>query len=69
MESSIKCRVMEVNIVIKPQVIKVIIMWITIALVWSALELICYGEAQPRIVDDIMWILWLPFIYDAMRWR
>ena len=54
---------------IKPQVIKVLIMWITIALVWSALELICYGEAQPRIVDAIMWILWLPFIYDAMRWR
>ena len=39
---------------IKPQVIKVLIMWITIALVWSALELICYGEAQPRIVDDNM---------------
>ena len=69
MESTIKCRVMEVNIVIKPQVIKALIMWIAIAFIWSALELIWYGEVQPRIVDDIMWILWLPFIYDAMRGR
>ena len=69
MESTIKCRVLEVNIVIKTQVIKALIVWIAIALVWSALELIWYGEVHPRIVDDIMWILWLPFIYDAMRWR
>ena len=54
---------------IKTQVIKALIVWIAIALVWSALELIWYGEVQPRIVDDIMWILWLPVIYDAMRWR
>lgn len=54
---------------IKTQVIKALIVWIAIALVWSALELIWYGEVQPRIVDDIMWILWLLFIYDAMRWR
>ena len=44
---------------IKTQVIKALIVWIAIALVWSALELIWYGEVQPRIVDDIMWILWL----------
>lgn len=54
---------------IKTQVIKALIVWIAIALVWSALELIWYGEVQPRIVDGIMWILLLPYLYDAMRSR
>ena len=57
------------NIVIKLRLVKTLIMWIAVALAWSALELSWYGEVQPRIVDGIMWILWLPYLYDAMRSR
>ena len=53
----------------KLRLVKTLIMWIAVALAWSALELIWYGEVQPRIVDGIMWILWLPYLYDAMRIR
>ena len=36
-------------------------------LVWMGLELLLYGEIQPRIVDDIMWFLFLPFVYIAVN--
>ena len=53
----------------KLRLVKTLIMWIAVALDWIALELILYGEVQPRIVDGIMWILLLPYLYDAMRSR
>ena len=41
--------------------------WVTVLnLVWMGLELLLYGEIQARRVDDIMFILFLPFIWMAM---
>ena len=45
--------------------LKAIYVWIVFALVWMGLELLLYGEIQPRIVEDIMWLLFFPFIYKA----
>jgi hypothetical protein len=47
--------------------LKAIYVWIVFALVWMGLELLLYGEIQPRIVDDIMWFLFLPFVYMAVK--
>jgi len=46
--------------------LKAVSVWIVLALVWRGLELLLYGEIQPRTVDDIMWFLFLPFIYMAV---
>lgn len=46
---------------------KTVCIWIALALIWMCLELLLYGEIQPRAVDDIMWILFLPFIYMAVN--
>lgn len=41
-------------------------MWfILLALIWQGLELLIYKEIQPRVVDDIMGVLFLPFIWKA----
>ena len=32
---------------------------------WEYLELKIYGEIQPRIVDDIMFLLWSTFVIIA----
>ena len=45
--------------------------YITILLlncIWEMLELIFYKEIQPRIVDDIMVLFFIPFIYSACRY-
>ena len=47
--------------------LKAVYIWIVLALVWMGLELLLYGEIQPRTVDDIMWFLFLPFIYMAVE--
>ena len=47
--------------------LKTVSVWIVLALVWMGLELLLYGEIQPRTVDDIMWFLFLPFIYMAVK--
>lgn len=36
-----------------------------LSIVWQVLELLFYKEVQPRIVDDIMMLLFLPFIWVA----
>lgn len=36
--------------------------------VWQMLEYRIYGEVKPRIVDDIMVLLFIPFIYMACRY-
>ena len=33
--------------------------------VWMLLEVLLYGELQPRLVDDIMMVLFIPMIYKA----
>lgn len=36
--------------------------------IWQMLECIAYGEIQPRVVDDIMVLLFIPFIYGTCRY-
>ena len=36
--------------------------------IWQMLEYIAYGEVQPMIVDDIMVLFFIPFIYLACRY-
>lgn len=36
--------------------------------IWQMLEYIAYGEVQPRIVDDIMVLFFIPSIYLACRY-
>lgn len=48
--------------------LKAVYVWIVLALIWMGLELLLYGEIQPRTVDDIMWFLFLPFIYMAVNY-
>lgn len=43
---------------------------VTIAMlcgIWQMLEYRIYGEIQPRIVDDIMMLFLIPFIYKSTR--
>lgn len=47
--------------------LKAVYIWIVLALVWMGLELLLYGEIQLRTVNDIMWFLFLPFIYMAVN--
>ena len=41
--------------------------FLAIAMIWQGLELLIYGQVQPRIVDDIIILLFLPFIWLAMK--
>ena len=43
--------------------------YIVLALVWQGLELLIYHQIQPRVVDDIMGLLYLPFIYGAVDYH
>lgn len=40
---------------------------VMLAGIWRMLEILFYGEIQPRIVDDIMILFFTPFIYLACR--
>lgn len=35
---------------------------------WQIFEIIIYGEVQPRVVDDIMVLFFIPFIYGTCRY-
>lgn len=48
------------------QALKAIGWYLVLAAIWQLLELIFYKEIQPRIVDDIMGVLFFQFIYRAM---
>lgn len=41
--------------------------YIILGLVWQGLDLLIYGEITHRIVDDIMMLLFLPFIWIAVQ--
>lgn len=47
----------------------VCIKYILICVLWMTLEQIIYGEVQPRIVDDIIGIILLWYIYQAEKGR
>lgn len=38
-----------------------------IGFIWQGLEMIFYGEIQPRKVDDIIWILYTALIVLAYK--
>jgi hypothetical protein len=48
------------------QALKAIGWYLVLSVIWQLLELIFYKEIQPRIVDDIMGVLFFQFIYQAM---
>lgn len=48
------------------QALKAIGWYLLLGVIWQLLELIFYKEIQPRIVDDIMGVLFFQFIYRAM---
>lgn len=35
--------------------------------IWMALEKIIYSNITPRLIDDIMMLLFIPMIYKAME--
>ena len=35
--------------------------------IWQMLDYLIYGEVQPRIVDDIMMLFFIQFIYISAR--
>ena len=37
------------------------------AIIWQALEIIVYGQIQPRVVDDLMGLVFLYGMVEAYR--
>lgn len=35
--------------------------------IWTILEIVIYGQIEPRIVDDIMMLLFVPVIWKAVK--
>lgn len=48
-------------------IIRTAIVTIMLCGIWQMLEFLIYGEIQPRIVDDIMMLFFIPFIYISAR--
>lgn len=42
---------------------------VAIGICWQLLELLIYGEVQPRIVDDIIGLLWIGAICFAYKFK
>lgn len=42
---------------------------IGISICWQLLELLIYGEVQPRIVDDIIGLFWIGAICFAYKFK
>ena len=40
---------------------------ILINIVWQILEMIFYGKVQPRIVDDVIWMILFRYIYLSKK--
>lgn len=41
--------------------------FLILSLIWQGLELLFYGEIQPRVVDDIMGVLFIPFVWKTFE--
>lgn len=48
-------------------IIQTAIVVIMLTGIWRMLEYIIYGEIQPRLVDDIMMAIFIPFIYAIAK--
>lgn len=42
-----------------------VIIFLAVAILWQVLELLLYGEIQPRRVDDIIGLVWMTALYNA----
>ena len=49
------------------RILKTLFIAICFCLAWELLEKILYGEIQPRIVDDIVMVAVIPFIYKSVN--
>lgn len=49
------------------QFCKTIWWYLILIFIWQGIEIVLYGEIQNRTVDDIMSLLYLPFIWMAMK--
>ncbi len=45
--------------------VTILILWI-IGLLWCTLELLFYGQITHRIVDDIVLLMFIPFIWNSI---
>ena len=44
-------------------IIQTVMVTVILCGIWQMLEYLIYGEVQPRIVDNIMLLFFIPFIY------
>ena len=49
--------------------IQLISIVVAISICWQLLEVLIYGEIQPRIVDDIIGLLWIGAICFAYKFK
>lgn len=47
--------------------IQTAILVVMLGYIWQMLEYLICGEVQQRIVDDIMMLFFIPFIYTSVR--
>lgn len=40
---------------------------ILVSIVWQILEMVFYGKVQPRIVDEVVWLILWRYIYLAEK--
>ena len=48
------------------RIAKTIFVVFVYGIIWSLLEVILYGQAENRDVDNIMMVLFIPMIYKAV---
>lgn len=51
------------------KIIKTCVILLIISLIWFVLEMIFYGKYQPRIVDDVIMLIFVPFVWKSIPIR
>lgn len=51
------------------KIIKTCVILLIISLIWFVLEMIFYGEYQPRLVDDVIMLIFVPFVWKSIPIR
>ena len=46
--------------------VTVMVLWV-IGLIWCALELLFYGHITHRILDDIVLLIFIPFVWNNIK--
>ena len=52
---------------IEKRLFKTIIYTLLYCIIWQVLELIIYGQVEPRDVDTIMMMLFMPMIWKGVK--